>query len=263
MTTQVMFMPPSLVRDFASTGEIEVDEFIQDILTKEIGMEVKQLLLDEFMLQLDGFFDDMNKAREDAIGAYSSLQKIITDLYEDKKTISEIQDNYSPILSSNFIFALRNFSGLLQILLIGIQQAELPEKKLPKKIVRKLEKDMRRIIASTGNDMPDATQISNDDEVYESLLAGTIFGFNVALFMTLVVILAAVVQSRTELSEFQLEQMEATLRDWTQETMAQLALVTGQNKSNTTIPDLQGIIADDEDAIIVEEGLQTFDSDME
>jgi hypothetical protein len=263
MTTQVVFLPSSLVRDYAITGELKADGFIQDALTKEIGLHVKRILLDEFNSQIEVFFDDIEKAQQDALVAYLSLQKMMKSVYEDKGTISEIQNYYSPILSSNFRFALRNLAGLLQMLLIGIQQAELPKKKLPKKTIRKLKKDMERIVSSTGSDMPDATKISNDDEIYESLLAGTTLGFNVAIFMTLVIMVAAIIQSRTSLTKIQLEQMEELLRDWTQETIAQLTVIIGQNQSESTLPDFEGIIADDEDAIIVEEGLHAFDSELE
>ena len=263
MTTQVVFLPPSLVRDYATTGELDVDDFIQDVLTEEIGLEIKRILFDEFDSLIEVFFDDIEKARQDALIAYASLQKMMKSVYEDKGTISNIQDHYSAILSSNFKFALRNFVGLLQILLIGIQQAELSKKKLPKKTIRKLKEDMARIISTTGSDMPDATKISNDDEIYESLLAGTTLGFNIAMFMTLVIMVAGIIQSRTNLTKIQLEQMEELLRDWTQETIAQLTVIRGQNQSDSPLPDLEGIIADDEDAIIVEEGLHAFDSKLE
>ncbi len=254
MTTQIMFMPSSLVQNYESTGRIEADEFIKEILTKGIESSVKQLILDEFISQIETFFDDMEKSRQDIIDAYSSLQKMMKEL-SDRKIISVMRNHYSPILSSNFTFALRHFSGLIQGLLVGIQHTEIPEKKLPDELVRRLKEDMKRIIEATGCEMPDATKVSAEDTEYASLLAGAIVGFNIAMSVTLIIILAVIVRSRIEISKRQLEEMEENLRDWTQETMAQLTLVTRHNQLNEALLDLQGIIADDDDAMIVEEGL--------
>ena len=83
--------------------------------------------------------------------------------------------------------------------------------------------------------------------------------YNLALFLILVTLVIVLAKTRVELTE-QSHELEELLRDWTQETAAQLTLLTNESLSDTTFQ-VQGIYPDAED-IEVAEDFDSIDVDL-
>ena len=79
-------------------------------------------------------------------------------------------------------------------------------------------------------------------------------GYNIGLFMFLVIVIAALVKRSVELTPEQIKQIEVLLRDWPQETMAQISVLGVTPTTGIESFDLQGIVRDSDDQDILEEG---------
>ncbi len=234
---------------------------IEEFSRESIGAAIKKLVLEEFESSFLAMFQDIEKAKKTAISAYKSLQSFFQRIAEDSALFETLRELYGSVVLSNFTFALDTLRTLLPVLMFSVEAGPDGNLHLEYSDFQRLMKELRRIVDDTS-EMPDATAVESDEGQIDSLsLSWWIMTYNLALFPTLVIVVIGLAQMQATLTKKQIQELQVLLRDWTQETIAQLSMLTDQQCAGSTLR-VEGIVPSPEDIEIAED-FGRIDSDLE
>jgi hypothetical protein len=250
--SQLMAVFPKSIAEYTVRTE-EHEALLEKLIDGDIGSNIKSIMVEQFSPVLDTLFDDFENSRLEALSGYANLLLGLNNISADEMILPKISELYGPVISSNFRFALKMLMALIQILIVTVQQTPSSDIKFPDIDVKKLREDLTKLSVDT-EDIPDATSIPRTETDYHSIFADVVMGYNIGLFIILVIVVAALTKRAFELSSDEINQIEMLLRDWPQETMAQISLFGVQKKVDASSFDLQGIVPDSDDYEVLEEG---------
>lgn len=246
--TQVMTVAPRIVGELASVEEPE--KLLNLLIDGDIGANIKMQLIEPYSTILDSLHADLEQARLESISAYASLQLAIRNIMNDGEIFNTLETLYSPIVASNFRFALQSLMTLLQILSMSVQQIPTEEYDFTDLDIDKIKSEFSDFV-SKSKDIQDATVLIDQDE--SSILSELVLALNMGMFMVLVFLVATIAKKKESISVPQIDQIEILLRDWTQEVMAQLATISNNASKGKSSFELTGIIPDKDDFEILED----------
>ena len=194
-------------------------------LAREKGLE--RATREMVFASLEQMYHDMCKDPElvlkTAVSNYARMQVTLRKLALDTEGLEAIGAQ-SEVLRSNFTYALSVATRTVGVFLWALQTG-LPTYCVPseRKIRRTLETARHLIV--DGHPMPYASQFIDDDEK-DDLLVNIIMGFNIGMMMAAIVVTSSLGRHDVELDETEIHELEKMLRDWSQETVAQMLLIS-------------------------------------
>ena len=249
----MFFVPPSIIIEFLDSKDKEGIESFQNLLDGSIGINIKKLVLREFDEAMKMVFDDFETALEKAVNSFPRLQEIVAE-YTTESFFDRMKLQISQVTAANFRYSMQILLGLLQMINMSLTQIgsldSIPFQKLPEKT----EIDVSRFALLFSDEMPDAASSESLESEEPPILSMLLLSFNIMIFMTLVISTAVLTEKKVIITEEQKDQIESLLRDWSQEIKTQLSILSTSNRNHEPKVSLEGIIPDEEDRVIVEEG---------
>lgn len=251
--TQVFFVPPSIIIDYLDSKDEEGIESFRNLLDGSIGINIKKSVLEEFSEGMKMVFDDFETAYEMAVSSFPRLQKLVVE-YSNESFFDRMNFQISQVATANFRYSMQILLDLLHMINMSLTQIEslksIPSPKLPKH----MEFDINEFVLSFSDEMPDAVSPESVDLEEPPVRSMLLLSFNFMIFLTLVITVAVLTEKEVKITEDQKDQIESLLRDWSQEIKTQLVIISTSSRAYEPKVSLEGIIADEEDRAIVEEG---------
>ncbi|MHA1883296.1 MAG: hypothetical protein ACTSUO_09665 [Candidatus Thorarchaeota archaeon] len=258
--TQILFVPPTAITVFNDQTDDEISNHLIQLLDGSLAGNIKSLVLDELSQSIAFLLDDPQAGLEKTQKSFPILLKLVKK-YATKKFISNVEKHISQVASANYRYSYRILISLVGLLGMSIKNMESVDFEMPSWISQEITETLSEIALFDSDMMPDATSFYAQDN--ESNLPMLILSFNITLFMTLVIIVANMAEYKTALTESHIDQIESLLRDWSQEIITQLNILSKSNQTGTPSVNLEGINSDPEDQSILEEGLLESVNDSE
>jgi len=246
----VLFKPPEIIKEYTPDDIEESLRFLDEILNGSIATNLKLMVSRDFASTIAYLFENLERSYEEAIENYERFGNILRTISQNEDLLDKMEHEHSPILESNFRFAIASLMSLLQSFYISIKSQPVPDAPPPKNFVEKIEKEFSRYSKISNSEMPDASSLFSPDDKFSGFMAMILLAYNFALFSVLVVVTAIIAAAELDLSNSQLEEVESLLRDWPQEFVAQIALIQRNTLLKPNPFGLSGIIPTEEENLM-------------
>ncbi len=229
----------------SDTKDPTVSKLRSMLSTTPLPLTVKRIVVDVIEKSIVLIKRDPAKARLEALENYSKLLVTIRKMTESDKLLEQVRFYCSPIVMSNFTFALNIAAQIVPLIALSVQQS--PPHMIDHSLYTNDAIKRFRDIVLSDTKVPRITQ--DRDAGQFDVLSQLIFSFNIGVLLFLIGLVVLLAQGEFSLEEPAIEDLEYMLRDWAQESITQFVTLTKESSVLSPTFRVRAVPLDDEQSI--------------